>query len=94
MREVIEEIFNLKEKSIHLKAIVDNKSTVDAVHSTTAVGDRKLRRDVSKIKQLLNEKEISSVQWCPGNMQLADCMTKRTASSYELLKLFQTGKKV
>ena len=90
---MIEEIFGLKEKTIPVNALVDNKSTVDAIHSTTAVDSRKLRRDVGKIKQLLNEKEVRSVQWCPGHSQLADCMTKRTASALQLLKVLQTGKR-
>ena len=35
VRDVIEEVFNLREKVIPVKAIIDNKSTVDAVHSTS-----------------------------------------------------------
>ena len=89
MREVIEEVFNLRDKSVPVKAIVDNKSTVDAVHSTAPVEDKKLRQDVARIKQMLNTKEIQSVSWCPGKEQLADCMTKRTASSFNLLRVFK-----
>ena len=33
LREVIEEVFNLRDKSVPVKAIVDNKSTVDAIQS-------------------------------------------------------------
>ena len=47
LREVIEEIFKLKDKAVPVRAIVDNKSTVDAVHSTAPVEDKKLRRDVA-----------------------------------------------
>ena len=35
VRDVIEEVFNLEEKVFPMKAIIDNKSTVDAVHSTS-----------------------------------------------------------
>ena len=93
LREVIEEIFNLKEKAVPVKAIVDNKSTVDAIHSTAPVEDKKLRRDVARIKQMLNLKEIRSVSWCPGKEQLADCMTKRTASSFNLLQVLKSGRR-
>ena len=93
VREIIEEIFNLDAKSVNVQAVVDNKSTVQAIHSTAPVEDKKLRRDISIIKQMLNEKDISSVSWCPGKEQLADCMTKRTAPTFNLLSVFQSGKR-
>ena len=92
-REVIEEILNLRDKSVSVNTIVDNKSTVDAIHSTAPVEDKKLRRDVARIKQMMSSKEIQSVSWCPGKEQLADCMTKRTASSFKLLKVFKSGRR-
>ena len=93
VREVIEEIYKLDEKSIPVRAIVDNKSTVDAVHSTAPVEDKKLRRDVSIIKQMLNRNEVASVSWCPGKEQLADPMTKRTAPAFRLMSVFQSGRR-
>ena len=93
LREVIEEIFDLKDKTIPVEALVDNKGTIDAVHSTAPVADRRLRRDVGIVKQMLNTKEISSVSWCSGKDQLADGMTKRTASCFELKDVFQTGRR-
>ena len=41
VREMIEDIFDLKDKTLPFEAIVDNKGTEDAVHSTTAVSDKK-----------------------------------------------------
>ena len=84
LREVIEEIFGLKEQTLDIRALVDSKSTVDAVHSTTLVQDRRLRRDIAIVKQMLNKKEVTSVEWCPGTEQLADGMTKRTSPCYGL----------
>ena len=54
VKEMIEDAFNLKANSVPMNAIVDNKSTVEAVHSTTAVSDKKLRRDIACIKQHLS----------------------------------------
>ena len=76
-----------------MHAIVDNRSTVDAVHSTTQVTDKKLRRDVGNLKQQLRTGELSSVTWCPGKDQLADCLTKRGAPAWELLRVLQTGRR-
>ena len=93
IREVIEETHNLKEKTVPVHAIVDNRSTVDAVHSTTQVTDKKLRRDMGNLKQQLRTGELSSVTWCPGKDQLADCLTKRGAPAWELLRVLQTGRR-
>ena len=37
VRQVIEEIFGMKDKSMEVHCVVDNRGTVDAVHSTTSV---------------------------------------------------------
>lgn len=93
MRDVVEEVFGLKERSIPVRAIIDNKSTVDAVHSTAAVSDKKLRRDIGIVKQMLNEGDVTSLAWCQGKDQLADLMTKKTASPFNLLSVFQKGRR-
>ena len=36
--------------------------------------------------------EVNTVKWCPGTAQLANCMTKRSASDAELLNVLQSGK--
>ena len=91
IREIIEEVYGMKERSVPVEAIIDNRGTVDAIHSTTAVADKKLRRDISVVKQMLNTKEITGVTWCKGKDQIADCMTKRGAPAWGLLQLFQSG---
>ena len=76
IRCLVEEVLGIKEKSIPVNAIIDNKGTYDAVHSTIAVQDKRLRRDISMIKELLNEKEVTRIMWCEGKNQLADGLTK------------------
>ena len=41
-----------------VRVIIDNKSTVDDVHSTTAVLDKKFRGDIGVIKMMLNEGDV------------------------------------
>ncbi len=85
----------LRELYLKLKcpiiAYVDNKSLVEAVHSTKQVSDRRLRIDIGSIKQMM-EGEIEEIRWCPGKLQLANCLTKKGASGYELLAVFHEGK--
>ena len=37
VRQLIEEIFGIKEKIMEIHGLVDNQGTVDAVHSTTSL---------------------------------------------------------
>ena len=52
IREIIEEVYGMKEKSV--PAIIDKKGTFNPIYSSTVVGDKKLRRDTSSIRQMLN----------------------------------------
>ena len=82
------------ESGIPVRAIIDNKSTVDAVHSTAAFSDKKHRRDIGIIKQMLNEGDETSLAWCQWKDQLVDLMTKRTASPFNFLSVFQKGRRL
>ena len=57
--------------------ITDNKSLVDALHSTKMMTDRWLRLNIYGIKSMLTEREVDSVQWIDTKNQLADCLTKK-----------------
>ena len=83
----------MKVKAVSVKAIVDNKLTVDAVHSTAPEEDKKLRRDVDRIKQMLIMMEIKVVFWCQGRDQLADCVTKRITSIFKLMQVLKSGRR-
>ena len=93
VREVLEELLGLEDKQMKVKMVVDSRDTYDTVHSTVAADSRRLRSEVSRIKENLNIGEITSLSWRPGKEMLADCLTKRTASSAHLLEVFQTGRK-
>lgn len=78
--------------SIPITAYVDNRSLVDALHSTKMVDEKRLRIDIASIKQSLQTHEIHNVIWCPGVSQLADCLTKRGAAGHHLLEVFHKGR--
>ena len=61
--------------------------------SETTAEDKKSKKNILIIKQVLNEKEISSVSWRPGKDPLDDCMTKQTATTFNLLSIFQSGRR-
>lgn len=91
-RQMLEDIMKLQRNTIPIIAHVDNKSVIDAVHSTKLVDDKRLRVDIAAISESLSRNEVKEIRWCPGKYHLADCMTKRGASGFNLLEVFHGGR--
>jgi len=68
-----------------IRCYVDNKSLVEALHSTKSVEDKHLRIDIAALKDLLETQEITSVSWVRSAKQLADVLTKKGASAETLV---------
>ena len=73
-----------KTKEMPINCFVDNKSLVDALSSSKQVEDRRLRIDIAVLDDMLGKKEINCVKWVDTCNQLADCLTKRGASTERL----------
>ena len=73
-----------KTKEMPINCFVDNKSLVDALSSSKQVEDRRLRIDIAVLDDMLGKKEINCVKWVDTCNQLADCLTKRGASTDRL----------
>ena len=69
---------------IGIKCFVDNKSLVDAVHSSTLIEDRRLRIDMAVLRNMLDVQDINDIIWVNSSHQLANCLTKRGASAETL----------
>jgi hypothetical protein len=93
VKQVIEEMCGMPENTIPVHALIDHKGAYEAIHSTVAVEDRRLRSEVARAKDYLIRGEINTLSWVSGKKMLADSLTKRTASSYNLLRVLQTGKR-
>ena len=74
-----------------LRTVIDNKDAYDAIHSSTNISERRLRREIASIQQCLARKEVNSVIWVRGEHQLSDVLTKKGADSSKLLAVLQTG---
>ena len=60
-------------------------------YSTKLVDDKRLRIDIAAISESLLRNEVSEIRWCPVKIHLADCMTKRGSSGYNVLNVFKEG---
>ena len=76
---------------IPIIGITDSKSLWENIHSTTQSDDLKLRREVASIKEQIELQEVHNVIWKPTQLQLADCLTKATASPESLLYVLRKG---
>ena len=63
---------------------IDNKSLYDALHSSKHVEDRRLRIDIAVLRDMIDRGELSQIVWVETAQQLADCLTKRGASTIQL----------
>ena len=68
-----------------------NKSVIEANLSTRMVDDKRLRVDVAAIKELLKFHDNNRI---PGQLQLANPMTKQGASGFSLLKVLSSGQMI
>ena len=80
------------EGNIPVRGIIDNKDTFDSVHSTTDVSERKLRREIGVVRQMLKNKDLEQLIWIRGPYQLADPLTKLGANGESLMQVMQEGK--
>ena len=63
----------------------DNYNLVQTVHSTKQISDKRFQMDLSLLREMLEKKELAKVEWVPTELQLADCLTKKGATSRKLL---------
>ena len=80
-----------QQNRIPIKSFVDNKSLVQNIHSTTMVSEKRLRINMGVIYEMVRDNKMS-VKWIEASYQLADSLTKRGASSRELIKVLMSGK--
>ena len=78
-------------KLLPIKCVIDCKSLFDAVKSTKSVTEKRLRLELSAIKESLNSKQVIDVKWVESHKQLADCLTKHGSSPTKLLSVLETG---
>ena len=71
--------------------ITDSHSLFDAANTSTQIQDRRLRVEMSAIRESKERGEINVV-WARKERQLADVLTKKGASPYTLLEAVNKGR--
>ena len=93
MKSFLCELLNkeISNEVLPIKCYVANKSLVDSIFSTKTATEKRLKIDIFIIHDMLNENEVYSIEWCKRESQLADFLTKRTASNTKLLNVLESG---
>ena len=83
---------NIDNHKLPIEAYIDNKTLIDTLKSTKFVTDKRLRIDISSVKEMISNKQIKKVEWIPTNKQLVNCLKKQGSTSNELILTLQNGK--
>jgi len=80
------EIYDSEQSTFPTVCITDSKSLRDTAHTSTVVEDKGLMIDLCCLREMIQGKLIT-IEWVPASKQLADCLTKSTASASLLMKV-------
>ena len=83
--------FQLIKKNSPIIGITDSRSLYDAANTSTQISDRRLRVEISAIRDTKDKGEIDIV-WTNKENQLADVLTKKGASPHNLLETVGRGR--
>ena len=67
-------------RSLQIEFITDNQSLVDALKSFKYVSDKRLRIEVGIVKEMVENKQISKIEWIESKKQIPDILTKKGVS--------------
>ena len=90
LRGVLAEVLTKEESVFGMTAISDSKDLVSNLHSVHQPKDYRLRFDLAQIQQYMGQG--LEVKHVPGCSQMADPLSKRTASAELLLECIQKGR--
>ena len=91
VREVLVEILGDKAKRIPLEMYTDSRNLFKSVMSTSLLENPRLRTDVAKLQQSLKSGESAGIFLVTSQQMLANCLTKKGASSELLRRILRKG---
>ncbi len=77
-------------RKLEVLAMVDSKSLVQAIASTSLVEEKRLRRNIALIKETITHENVV-VKWVPTKAQLADVLTKLGVNPGNMCKTLSRG---
>ena len=91
LSELLSELIFNGSKHIPIEIYTDSKSLYDSLNSKKNVLEKRLRIDIAILRELLNSKRITKLHCINTKIQLANALTKKGASTKELLYVLENG---
>lgn len=91
LAEMISELLFNKKMIIPIEIYTDNKSLHDSIISKKNVLEKRLRIDIAMLRELFEQKRITKIHHINTNKQIANSLTKKGASTKELLNMLEKG---
>ena len=85
LSKMLSELLSNDTYCIPIEVVTDSKSLYDARHSKKNVLEKFLRIDIALLKEFIDNKSITKIHYVPSQNQIANVLTKKGASSKELL---------
>ena len=82
-------IYHKSEQKIPIYCVIDNKSLCEALTSNKCVTEKRLRINISALKEAIKNSDIEHISWVTTNEQLTDSLNKSGVSSVPLVKLLR-----
>ena len=78
------------DKNIKIECYTDNHQLYDSVYSIRPIQDKRLQTEIVLLRETINKKDLTKINWIENKYQIADCLTKYGASSEKLLNTLKT----
>ena len=91
IQAVLGEVFGKIEQKVPIKVYTDSNNSVKAASTSALVEDSKLRLDLAILKESLETEEIEELNFVKSGQMLANCLTKKGASSKSLMAVLRNG---
>ena len=93
LKKEIAMITNIPEELIKVEALCDSDDSVKAVYASTApkTQNGRVNIEISRVKQMINKREVSRVKWLEGISNPADVFTKRGAAKHLMQRTLTFG---
>ena len=92
IKEVLKEALGRDAESISMELYTDSRNLHKSVMSTSLNENPRLRADVAKLQESLKTGELNKFNQIGGHEMLADCLTKKGASSEKLRRIVRRGR--
>jgi len=83
--------FKITNPALSILTITDSCSLFDAANTSNQISDRRLRVEISAIREAKEKNEIE-IKWVCSRYQLADVLTKKGGSPQSLIETLCEGK--